>query len=289
LFTGNKPGVDGEVVNRLTGEQVTRVTIKGASTQSGVNTGSQGIVKALKNGTLAPNETVFATEGAKTHLLENLSKEIALAEKLGDTKTVELLKKARENLKIVEHGSVADIAESKDRIIRKISEGKAHTYVTANEALKKATQGAVIGAVVSLTISSITNYIRYRNGKLTLEEAFTNIGEDSTKGALIGGSMGGIMIFLPAGAVGLVAGFAIGMYLNAALTNVLDEIFGKGAYQEILVASGCIMGTSVNLLEATKEFAKDYEAIKRSETLIKEAQDQTEVALKKIDKNKNWR
>ena len=257
LLNKNAPGVDGEVVNRFTEEQITRVSVKAASTQGGVNTGSQGIIKSLKSETIFPDETVFVTEGGKKHLLEKLSKEIAYAEEVGDKKFAELLKCAKDNLKIVEGKDVAKNAADKERILDKIKDGRANTNVTMNEALGKAAQGAVIGAAISVTVSSVTNYIRYRNGEITCDEAFVNVGQDTTKGALIGGAMGAITIFLPVGAVGFVAGFAIGMYLNATLTNVLDEIFGKGAYREILVASGCVMGTSMNLAEAMRVFADD--------------------------------
>ena len=284
LLTGNAAGVDGDVVNRFTGKEITRVTVKAASTQGGLKTGTDGIIEALKKGTVKPNETAFVTEGMKDRLLHDLDRNIEYAKTIGDDKTVSILTEAKDNLKIVEHGTVADTAGAKERVLEKIADGKANTTVTANEALKKAAQGAVIGAAIGLTITSLTNYIRYRRGDLTAQEAFTNIGEDTTKSALIGGAMGTITLFIPSGVAGFVAGFAIGMYLNKALTNVLDEIFGKGAYLEILTAGGYIMGTSMNLSAAMKEFAEDRKVVRESFERIEVAYQHIASELDKVNK-----
>lgn len=284
MLNGNAAGVDGEIVSRLSGKEITRVTVKAASTKSGINQASQGIVKALKKGTLLPNETVYATEGTKARLLDKLAKEIAHANSIGDTETANTLTEAVNNLKIIEHGTVEGAAESAERLVQKIGDGKAFTYVPMEDALKKATQGAVIGAAVGLTISGITNYIQYKNGKITFNEAFANIGEDTAKSTIMGGAMGAITIFLPAGGIGIVASLFIGIYLNASLTNMLDEIFGKGAYREILIASGCVMGTSMNLLQAMQAFAEDRKAIKVATQRINEAQLQTDLELQKTNK-----
>ena len=110
-------------------------------------------------------------------------------------------------------------------------------------------QGAVVGAVVAITVSTITTYVRYKNGELDKQEAYGIVAEDTLKGALVGGAMGAVTIFLPAGVIGYVAGMAIGVYFNKACTNILDEVFGKGAYGAILNASGYVYGMTFNLAE----------------------------------------
>jgi len=158
--------------------------------------------------------------------------------------------------------------------------GEANTNITAGKTLKKTANGAVIGAAVSLTISGLTNYISYKKGEITRKQAFINIGEDSAKGAIMGGEMSAVSIFLPAGAVGFISGLAIGVYLNATLTNILDEIFGKGAHHEILAASGCVMSTSKNLCEALESFSEDRKAVQEAIAQIKENLSLTDAALK---------
>lgn len=282
LFNKNAKGVDGEILSRFNGKEITRVTIKGASTKSGIKTGTDGIIKALKNGSLNPDETVFATEGSKERLLHDLDRHIARAKELGDEKTAELLKQAKDGLKIIEHGTIDEIENAKVRLLEKIGDGKADTAVTGGGAIGKAAQGAVIGAVIGLSVSCMTNYIRFKNNELSIDEAFVNIGEDTTKSSLIGGNMGVITCFLPGGVVGVVAGFAVGVYLNAALINIFDEIFGKGAYREILIASGCIMGTAVNLDEAMRLFGDNIKTMESSGQRIEEKQSQAAEILAAI-------
>ena len=145
-------------------------------------------------------------------------------------------------------------------------------------------QGAIIGATISLTISSISSYIRYKNGEITLQQAITDTAEDTTKGTIIGAGMAGITLFLPAGAVGFCAGLAIGIYVNATLTNILDEVFGKGAYREIFIANGYIMGTSMNLSEALQQFKRDRENIEIQKNQIVNHQKQTKNNFDEFDR-----
>ena len=283
LLNKNAAGVDGEIVNRFTGEEITRVTAKTASTSGGLDTGSKGIIKALTNGTLAPDETAYVTEGMKDKILENIDLSIDEAIGRGENNTADILKQAKENLNIIERGDIDTAAKDAGRVIDKAKDGKAFTSVPGSEVVNKAAQGAVIGAVVGLTISGITNYVQFRKGELSRDEAFVNIGQDTTKGTLIGGAMGAVTVFLPAGVVGFMAGMVIGFYLNSTLTNVLDEIFGKGAYREILIASGCVMGVSMNLSEVVKEIAEQRKIIQKSTRRIEQAQAQTNIELEEFD------
>jgi len=94
LLTGNAPGADGFTISRISDKQIARVTIKGASTEGGLRTGSKGIRQALKKGLLEPDDTVIAPKGMKSRLLKDLQREIDRATATGDTKTAELLRKA---------------------------------------------------------------------------------------------------------------------------------------------------------------------------------------------------
>ena len=127
-------------------------------------------------------------------------------------------------------------------------------------------KGAVIGAAIELSISSVKNFIAYKRGKISAERAFAEIGEDATKGALSGAAAAGIGIMLPTGPIGWVVGMAIMMVVRPTLQNTLDEIFGKGAYREILNASGYVAATTQNtaeLLGAVAENAAQYQENRR--------------------------
>ena len=54
---------------------------------------------------------------------------------------------------------------------------------------------------------------------------------------------------LPSGPIGWVAATAIMMVVRPTLQNTLDEVFGKGAYREIMNASGYIAATAQNTAE----------------------------------------
>jgi len=99
--------------------------------------------------------------------------------------------------------------------------------------------------------------MKYKNGEITEEEAFVSIGKETIKGGVVGGAMGALTLFLPGGALGFAAGMAIGIYLNATATNVLDEIFGEGAYKRILDASGYVCGMTMNLESALEKIEQN--------------------------------
>lgn len=246
LFNKNAVGVDGVVKSRFTGKEITRVTIKATQSKSGLNTNVQQVVKAVKLDRLDPNETVFGVEGTKQALIKKLDKEILYAQGQGDFRLAERLQEAK-SLKVVEYSTPEKVKTANARIRDKIQAGQASTYVTPEQLKNKMCDGAIVGAVVGLTISSITNYIRFRNGELTRQEAFSQIAEDTLKNAVVGAGLSAVSLFLPGGIIGFVGGLAVGIYINATCTNILDEVFGKGAYGAILNASGYVYGMTTNL------------------------------------------
>lgn len=278
LYTKNKAGVDGKSVFRFNKDMITKTSIKAAESKSGINTNVQDIIKALKKGTLNPNDSVCGVKGTETALKNKLDKEISYALSKGDNKTAELLKNAKAQLKITEQGTTDSVKNSTDRLTKKIAEGKATTSVTAQQVGKQIAQGAVVGAVIAITISTITSYMRYKNGELTKEEAFSQVSEDTIKGAIVGGAMGAITIFLPTGAIGFVVGMAIGIYVNKACENILDEIYGKGAYGAILNASGYVYGMTVNLVDY-------YEKINNNNKIVRKNIEEADSYRERINKN----
>lgn len=280
LLNKNAVGVDGVTVSRFTGETLSSTTVKAAQTQGGLNTNIQGVVKAIKKGTLSPDDIVFGIEGSQKALIDKLGKEIAHAKSIGDTEALAKLSAARQRLTTTEFSNSSQVSDSVHRMKNKISKGQATTAIPKEQVFGKMAQGAVIGAAIGLTTSSISSYIRYRNGSLTKEEAFTEIGEETLKSTLTGAGMAGITLFLPGGPIGFVAGMAIGIYVNSALTNILDEIFGKGAHLSMLTSSGYVMGVSRNLIDLVDRMARNSEWTAQS---LMEASKKMELTDKKID------
>lgn len=268
--SANAPGVDGTTINRFTGKTIENTSVKAAESSKGLGTNVNDVLKALKKGTLSPDDTVAGVRGTERALEKALDQNIEKALREGDFEFAETLKAAKQNLKVEELNGYEDIKTSTERLKDKITNGEATASVTGEQVIAKATQGAVIGAAVALTVSGVSNYLRYRNGEITESEAFEAVAQDTFKGAIVGAALGGVSCFLPPGAVGFVAGLAIGVYIGTVCQSVLDEVFGKGEYKAILDASGYIYGMSVSLRDCVAKVARDEKAIAGMRVRIKE-------------------
>ena len=271
LPDGNTVGYDGKVINRFTGKTIEKVTVKAAEGSEGLYTNAKDIVEALEKGTLNPNDTVYGIEGTNNALNKALEKRINSALSDGNTELAERLRNAQKNLKVTESNTMDSVKSSTERLTEKIKNGQATPTVDLKTVGQKAANGAVIGAAVGLTVSSITNYIRYKKGEITEAEAFRDVGEDTLKSAITGGAMGAITLFLPGGVIGFASGMAIGIYIGSVCTNILDEIFGKGAYEQILNSCGYVAGTARNACELLENYGENVKSIDRSNAQSKRA------------------
>ncbi len=204
----------------------------------------------------------------------------------GPVGTAEAAKEAGLSNPVVENNTTEQIRLSNGRLKDKIMNGQATTYATAQQIGQKMAQGAVVGAAVAVTVSAITNYVRYKNGELDREEAFREISEDTLKGAVTGAALGAVTIFLPGGVIGFAAGVAIGVYISAVCTNVLDEIYGKGAYGEILNASGYVYGMTFNLAEYYDKIEKYNKQTQRNVEAAAQIQSEIQSNLDAFEKMK---
>lgn len=257
----NTPGVDGEIINRFNGKTIVKTTVKAAQDSDNLGTNINGVLKSLKKGTLQPDDILVGIEGTEEALKKALKKNIEAALKAGDMEYAEKLRKALEKMKVKEMNTTSSIKDSTSRLKDKMMNGKAYSEMTLEQVQQKALQGAVIGATLGLTISSITNYIRYKKCELSEQDALAFVGRDTVKGLLSGAAMSTVTLFLPTGALGMLGGMAIGMYINTTLTNVLDEIFGKGVYEQILHSAGYIAGMAKSLESAISEIQQHERAI----------------------------
>ncbi|WP_404405126.1 hypothetical protein [Jeotgalibacillus malaysiensis] len=274
----NAPGVDGVTINRFTGEQISRTTIKAAQGTDGLGRNVNDVLKALKKGTLNPGDLVTGVNGTEKALDKALTQNIEKAINMGDIDYAEKLRQAKNQLKVSEINTHEGVKSSTGRLKDKMLSGDAHSTLTSQEIANKAFQGAVIGAAVGFTVSGIKNYLKFKNGEISREEAFKEVGVDSLKGAMVGSAVSTASLFIPGGAIGLVAGMAIGIYLNKTVSNLLDEIFGKGAALSILHSAGYIYGMSVNLHSYISRIQKDHIKITNDRKIIQEE-------IKKIDNN----
>lgn len=235
LLNKNAPGVDGITVNRWTGKTVSRTTIKASKNK--INTNStviKNVEEAIEKGTATVQDIVFGTKG-----------------------TGEAIKKRGLKNRVIERNSQQQVNNSNYRLEQKMLSGQATTSVSAQQMGEQIVQGSVVAAAVAVTVSGITSYVRYKNGELTIEEAFSEVSEDTLKGMITGAAISSVSVFIPGGPIGFIAGMAVGIYVDQVCTNVLDEIYGKGAYGAILNSSGYVYGMTLNLLECVEKIEQN--------------------------------
>lgn len=258
LLNKNAAGVDGETINRFTGKGISRTTVKASIHPMDKNsTGIKDVMEAIEKKYATSDDIIFASDGAA-----NAAHEAGLTNP------------------VIEMNSSAEVRASNERLKNKIHSGDATTAPTLNQVGQNVAQGAVVAAAVELTISSITNYVRYKNGEISIGEALREVGESVTEGAITGGALGGISLFIPGGTIGFVGGMAIGIYVRTTTKNVLNEVFGKGFYEQVLHASGYIYGTSISLREVLEEISAGHQTVRQN---IKDSEAALSVADSNID------
>ena len=269
LLNKNAPGVDGVTLNKFNGKTISRTTIKASSfadenTQRNIENNVGKVKVAIEKGNATSNDVIFGTAGTK-----------------------DAVQKSGLSNPVVEKNTPKKVSSSNERLKQKIMDGQATTNVTVQQLRQKMVQGAIVGAAVGVTISTITNYVRYKNGELSKEDAFKEVSEDTLKGAITGTGMATITIFLPGGVVGLIGGIAIGVYFNKVCTNILDEIYGKGAYGAILDASGYVYGMTFNLGQSLEQMNINEKQVKRNLQMAESALTQTDDNISAF--NNLWR
>ena len=203
LLNNNAPGVDGETVNRFTGEVISRTTIKASQDPMTHNgTGINGIKDSLEKGTVTDENIICGPVG-----------------------TEEAARKAGLKNPVMEVNTHEEIRERNERLKEKILNEQATTSPTSQQFAQAAMQGAVIGAGVSAVASSITNCIRCYNGEISKKQALTNMRKDLFKGGIVGGIMGVTTLLLPGGMIGTAAGTMLGSFLDPMCSYLMDDIF----------------------------------------------------------------
>lgn len=121
---------------------------------------------------------------------------------------------------------------------------------------------SAVGLAYGITKSGITNFIKYKNGELSKSEMTKSFTKDAVKGSLVTCSLA--MVAFPPSAVGIAATMGVAVYLDAVCTNALDEVFGEGAYEQILNVSGYVMGTAKNMEDLLGQMQEDVRHTHRS-------------------------
>lgn len=213
-ITSNVAGIDLERVNRFTGEVVERIQVK-----SNWSTNPDTLKKTLDKFVAGADYDESVTLAGPRELIE-LAKERGLPNRL------------------VIVGDANGNRVSGERLAQMVEDKKAAVdgALTFEGVAERVGQGAIVGAGVAVTVSSVRSYLAYRRGEITAVEAFRKVGRDGSKGALVGGSLAGLSVVFPPGLIGVGIGVVVGMQLR----RVVDIAYGEGAYKDLLDSMGSV-------------------------------------------------
>lgn len=196
-------------IHHVASGSVTPIQAKTATTDNSI----KGVVRTLKGGKY-PDHLIIAN---KKLAIE--ARKAGVANPIDHISDKQLAKATQERVSLAKSGAV--------------SAGYTITGIA-----KAIGYGAVIGAVVQASISTFTNYKRWKNGEITDDEFGKEVLKDSAYGATTGGAIAGInvaiqCVAIPAG-IGAPITIPVLILVGYGLDKLIAPAFGKGAYKEIL-------------------------------------------------------
>lgn len=229
-ITSNIPGIDAVEVNRFTGKVLNEFQIKTLRNEGSINQ----VIKEFTN---------------NSHYNESITL-------VGPKELIEEAKKQGLPNPVKVMGSVEENTKSAEALKDKIQYGEMATELTTKEVVGKIAGGAAIGAAISIGISSFFSYISYKKGEISKKEMINQVGKDGAKGAITGGSLAGLSLFVPGGIIGMGLGFIVGSVLRRAL----DDAFGDGIFAEVLDLTKSVQATVKLLHDGSIYIAELVEA-----------------------------
>lgn len=261
----NQAGFDLEIVNRFTGDVVERVQVK-----SNWSTNPEVLKETVRD---------FLSNGAYTT-------DMTLA---GPQELIDVARDMEVPNKLVVVGDVEGNRLSGERLMGLVESGDAATQgaLSFQGVAERVGEGAVIGAAVAVTLSAIGNFIAYRQGRISGAEAFKEIAVDASRGAVVGGAMGGLSLLFPPGAVGVGIGIVVGMQLR----RIVDIAYGKGAYLDLVRTMGAVEASvrttadGVAVIERSISWAGEAQRMAEDELVaFAETARETDAMLEKLRK-----
>lgn len=232
----NTPGVDLQVVNRITGEVVENIQVK-----SNWSTNPDTLRQTLRHFVQNTNYNTDVTLAGPRELIDE-ARAMGLSNRMMVVGDADGNRLSGERLR--------DLIERQEAAV--------HGGITFQGVAECVGKGAVVGAAVTAGVSAIRAYIDYRQGRMSGKDAFLRIGKDASKGAVVGAAMGGLSLVFPPGAAGL----ALGVLVGTQLRRIVDIAYGEGAYKDILDSMGAVRGSirttteGIAVVEESTRFAR---------------------------------
>lgn len=139
-----------------------------------------------------------------------------------------------------------------------------------------------VGLAYGITKAGITNFMKYKNGEMSKEAVTKSFAKDAVKGSLITCSLA--MISFPPTAAGTAVTMGVAMYFDAVCTNMLDEVFGEGVYEQILNTCGYVTEAAKNVGEMVTQVQNNVARINRSLRSLHKSNKQTNKNLDEANK-----
>jgi len=185
------------------------------------------------------------------------------------------------------------IAEQGERRMDQARSGAAAPNITFEGVATQVGRGALIGAVVGVGVSTVSNYGRYRRGEIDGATFGNLMIADSGRGAVMGGAVAAVNIPVQLAAHALGVGnpvtIPVMIVVGAGLRYVIDPMFGRGAYAEHLqgmqvttdVAQGVarFAGQCQASFEAQRDFLEGMAALSHRATVLNRFSDDTDALL----------
>jgi len=140
-------------------------------------------------------------------------------------------------LKVVPDNQVTQIT---DKRLQDVSSGSIDVDISTGGVLNEVGKGALIGAVLYVGVSAISNYRKYKSGQMSYNDFANRLLKDGTKGGIMGGTMASVNVGVQWSLVklGLGAGNPIAIpvliVISYGLKKIIDPMFKDGSYAETL-------------------------------------------------------
>jgi len=209
-IVSNHPGIDAIEINRFTGDIVNEYQIKTLRSADSID---QTLKDFLNNDAYKPTTVLVGPQ----ELIER-------AHELGIPNPTKVMGTLRDNL------------QSAQELSDKILNGQLAVGMTPGAVAGEMIGGAGIGAAISVTVSSLVTYLQYKFGNITFDEMKSKLAKDGVKGAMTGGALAGLSLFIPGGLIGAGIGYTVGITLR----RLLDEAYGDGMFGEVMKLTGAV-------------------------------------------------
>lgn len=185
-------------------------------------------------------ESKFASSRASAaSSVENATRKPGIKRLVG---TPEIVREARargldKNLTVEEYRSSADGRRAADARAKTAPSGPG-PGLTLTGTLGEMGRAAIIGAVVSITVSTIAQFRSWRAGRITSDEFRRQVLHDAAKGAVKGAVLGGVNVGVQVASVivgvGAPVTIPVMVLFGVAVDRIVDPAFGDGEYRKVL-------------------------------------------------------